>query len=140
MRASLKSVEQMLEGDDPPEWVILLERTGIWCYSRLRVVIHDYATIDSETSDGPVTWILREADYRHITAILKGATPETIRSVREEVIDGDPCELTIIHGRPKWLAYAAVNLCSVTPEDEATVVARLAKHLTKIVDETANKE
>jgi hypothetical protein len=48
------------------------------------------------------------------------------------VIDDDPCELTIIHGRPKWLAYAAVNLCSITPDEEA--LARAKEHDRKLAE------
>jgi hypothetical protein len=139
MRVALKSVEQMFSSDDPPEWVIFLEIMGIWQRFRMRVVLHEYATIDYEPWIGspPITWLLSLSDYHDIMAALTGATPESICSVHTDCLDGTPCGVTVIHGSPRWLAYAEVNL-AICPGDERAIVARLARHLVRITQQAAD--
>jgi hypothetical protein len=141
MLVRLKSIEEMLSSDDPPRWVVLLDRMGLWHHCRIRVVIYEYATVEYEPAfDQPsITWMLEDVDYGYLTTLLRGVTPETFRSANTAILDGDLCALTVVHGNPQWLAYAEVNLSGLR-ESEGTAVARLATRLTQIADSTANTE
>ena len=131
----------MLSSDDPPRWVVLLDRIGVWHHCRTRVVIHEYATVDYEPSfDQPsITWMLEDVDYEYLTKLLRDVIPEAFCSANTAILDGDLCALTVVHGKPQWLAYAEVNLSSL-PESERAAVACLAMKLTQIADSTANTE
>jgi hypothetical protein len=141
MSARLKSVDEMLASGDPPQWVVLLDRMGLWYHCRIRVVIHKYATVDYEPSfdDPPTTWLLNDTDFQYLSNVLRAVAPEEFPNAHTDILDGDFCAVTVVHGNPVWLTYAEVNLSGL-PETERAAVALLATRLVEIVDEAAKTQ
>jgi hypothetical protein len=133
LSAELKSIEEMLSGEDRPEWIVLLDRDFHWNHSRTRIVIHEYATLDLQRDiDQPArSWLLEDADNQRLLAILRGAGPDDYRNVNMDIIDGDLCAVTVVHAEPRWIAFAEVNLAGL-PEGEQSPTAQLARIITAI--------
>jgi hypothetical protein len=129
LREDLKSVEQMLNGDDPPTWVIILDQFVRFWRSRTRIVIHDDATIDFEGELPAKSRHLSENERVRLVDLLGRATPDTIASLKNTVIDGHQCGLTVVHGSPRWLAFADFNLCGIPATESDSIALRLTNEI-----------
>ncbi len=139
IRVCMKNAAAMLQYDSPPDWIIILDRTGRFSHSRMRVVIAEQATIDFEPTvgDSPSTTILTDDHLGAIADILAQIDRRSNLDVERPVIDGSPCALSVINGKHKWVSFGEFNINSMDSDDLLKPGPALAMLLTTISDSIA---
>lgn len=111
IRVAMKNALAMLEGDNPPQWIITLDECAMWYQARTRVVVAEHATIDVEgdAHDGPVTTLLTDEQRDDLLAVLSSCSPDRIVDVENDVLDGTLCAVAVMNGQVPWCAFSRFN-------------------------------
>ena len=131
-----------MEGNAPPDWVVILSSQSLphggrhWIRVKVSAAPEPSGTVETRSVPG---WIcdpdpiwdsylgpveemivhircLESDECLPILNILRNATPDDLRKVREDrkVIDGCPCELVVVSREPRQHTLADFfNLCSI---------------------------
>ena len=139
MRVCLKSTWQMVYGDHPPAWVLILDEHFLFYPRRSRVVLNGTAIIDCELlSNADVTHnALAPQDATRLRQLLRTATEDSFADANTEIIDGHPCTLTVINGLGKWMAVCEFNLAGMPDEERTLLGPSIAEVLVRYSRELA---
>ncbi|PHS14490.1 MAG: hypothetical protein COA78_05695 [Blastopirellula sp.] len=119
IRVCMKNAAVMIDGESPPDWIVVLDSRGRMDHSQTRVVVAEQTTMDFELDAGnsPQTTILTDEQSSKLSEILSQIDVDTDLDARCYVCDGNPCVVTVINGKDKWVNFGEFNLAGLSPSN-----------------------